>query len=92
MLPFSSITLASAQIDDESSQWYNHSPMSSASPQPAQEFPSKPYLTSTGTLVIPNDCDPKYQYWKSGQTVLKTLEEIGAPLEVMRVYKREERA
>ena len=66
--------------------------MSSTSLQPAQEFPSKPYLKPDGTLVIPYDCDPKYQYWKGGQTVLRTLEELGAPPEVLRVYKREETA
>ncbi len=65
--------------------------MSSASPQPAQEYPSKPSLKPDGTLVIPHDCDPKYQYWKGGQTVLKTLEELGAPPEVMQRYKREEK-
>lgn len=64
--------------------------MSSATPQPAPEFPSTPYIKSDGTLIIPDDCDPKYQYWKGGQTVLKTLEELHAPPEVMRAYQREE--
>lgn len=39
----------------------------------------KPYLNPDGTLVIPMVADPKYHWWKpGGQTVQKTLEELGA--------------
>lgn len=64
--------------------------MSSTGTQSSQDYPSKPSLNTDGTLVIPHDCDPKYHYWKGGQTVLKTLEELNAPPEIMRKYKREE--
>jgi hypothetical protein len=36
----------------------------------------KPYFTSDGTLRIPFDSDPKYHWWKGGQSVKKTIAEL----------------
>lgn len=47
-----------------------------ATPQPPLR--RKPYLTADGTLVIPFDSDPKYHWWKGGQSVKDTLAEIKA--------------
>lgn len=57
--------------------------MSSTDKQVAEEYPTKPYSGADGTLIIPLDCDPKYHHWKGRQTVLKTLEELDAPPEVV---------
>jgi hypothetical protein len=38
--------------------------------------PKKPYFTSDGTLRIPFDSDPKYHWWKGGQSVNKTIAEL----------------
>jgi hypothetical protein len=35
-----------------------------------------PYLTPGGTLVIPFDSDPKYHWWKAGQSVEQTRAEL----------------
>ena len=45
-----------------------------------------PYLDERGTLMIPTDSDPKYHYWKGGQSVVMTLKELGAPLDVLRHF------
>jgi hypothetical protein len=46
------------------------------------EQPRKPYFTADGTLRIPFDSDPKYHWWKGGQTVKKTIAELrGEPVE-----------
>ena len=39
-----------------------------------------PYLTAGGTLVIPFDSDPKYHWWKTGQSVEQTRAEVLARL------------
>lgn len=36
----------------------------------------KPYLAADGTLVIPFDSDPKYHWWKGGQSVALTRAEV----------------
>jgi len=36
----------------------------------------KPYFNSQGDLMIPFNCDPKYQWWVGGQSVRETKEEI----------------
>jgi hypothetical protein len=36
----------------------------------------KPYLEADGSLVIPFGCDPRYHYWKGGQLVKVTEEEM----------------
>ena len=40
------------------------------------EGPKKPYFTSDGTLRIPFDSDPKYHWWKGGQSVKRTIAEL----------------
>ena len=40
-----------------------------------------PYLTPGGTLVIPFASDPKYHWWKGGQSVKQTLAEVKARAE-----------
>ena len=50
---------------------------------------SKPYLDERGTLIIPTDSDPQYHYWKGGQCVVTTLQELGAPLAVLRQFVNE---
>ena len=41
-----------------------------------------PFLTADGTLSIPFDSDPKYHWWKTGQSVEKTRAEVLARKEV----------
>ena len=36
----------------------------------------EPYLNAVGDLVIPFDCEPKYQWWVDGQSIRETKEEI----------------
>ena len=43
--------------------------------QDEKELP-KPYFTEHGTLVIPQNSDPKYHYWKDGQKVRETVAEL----------------
>ena len=50
--------------------------------RPAQPL-RRPYLTPGGDLVIPFDSDPKYHWWKGGQSVKATIAELkaeGGPL------------
>ena len=47
---------------------------------------TNPYLDERGTLIIPTDSDPKYHHWKGGQSVVMTLKEINAPLDVLRQF------
>lgn len=47
---------------------------------------TNPYLDERGTLIIPTDSDPKYHYWKGGQSVVTTLKELNAPLDVLRRF------
>ena len=47
---------------------------------------TNPYLDERVALIIPTDSDPKYHYWSGGQSVVTTLEEINAPLEVLRRF------
>ncbi len=35
-----------------------------------------PYFTADGTLVIPFGSDPKYHWWKGGQSVEQTRAEV----------------
>jgi hypothetical protein len=46
----------------------------------------KPYIDKHGVLVIPFDGDPKYHWWAGGQSVIVTLLELTAPLEVIARY------
>lgn len=47
---------------------------------------SKPYLTPAGTLFIPFDADYRYRFWAGGQSILATLDELGAPGSVRNQY------
>lgn len=52
----------------------SQTPMPPADPK--ADLP-KPYLTAAGDLVIPNNSDPKYHWWKQGgQKVNKTMAEM----------------
>ena len=42
-----------------------------------------PYLDGSD-LLIPIDAHPRYRYWAGGQSLIETLNEIGAPDEVKR--------
>jgi len=46
--------------------------------------PPLPYLTPGGTLVIPFDSDPKYHWWKGGQSVKETMAEVLARMAASR--------
>ena len=46
----------------------------------------RPYLTPTGELIIPCDCDPRYRWWAGGQSIAETLAELNAPPEMWRRY------
>jgi hypothetical protein len=43
---------------------------------------NRPYINARGELIIPFDCDPKYHYWKGGQSIAATLRELNASREV----------
>jgi hypothetical protein len=45
-----------------------------------------PYVTPNNELIIPLDADPKYLYWKGGQTLAVTLAELDAPLAAWKLY------
>jgi len=47
----------------------------------------EPYLDDSGTLVISDDCDPRYRWWDGGIEVMETLWELAAPPEVVDQYK-----
>ena len=56
--------------------------------QPVQqtELLVPPYIDANGRLAIPFNSDPKYWWWKSGQSLLETLRELKASDEVVRKY------
>lgn len=45
-----------------------------------------PYLTDNGELRIPFTADPRYHWWKGGQSIAETLAELNAPPDVWRRY------
>ena len=45
-----------------------------------------PYIDATGTLVIPFDSDPKYHWWRGGQSITETLKELNASPDVLVRY------
>ncbi len=47
---------------------------------------TRPYLTPTGELRIPFTADPRYHWWKGGQSIAQTLQELNAPPDVWRRY------
>jgi hypothetical protein len=54
--------------------------MSENSPAPV------PYINEKNELIIPLAADPKFHYWKEGQTLALTLRELAAPLPVWKFY------
>ena len=45
----------------------------------------KPFIVN-GELRIPLNCDPRYKWWSGGQSIFKTLLELGASDEVVKAY------
>ncbi len=39
---------------------------------------NKPYIDMNGDLIIPLDCEPRFKWWAGGQSIYKTLLELGA--------------
>jgi hypothetical protein len=46
----------------------------------------QPYIDGSGNLVIPTLGPEKYHWWKGGQRVLETLNELGANHEILTKY------
>lgn len=47
----------------------------------------KPFINGRGVLVIPSEAHPKYRWWTmDGQSILNTLDELGASDEVKARY------
>ncbi len=49
----------------------------------------RPYIDRSGrepTLIIPSNSDPKYHWWGQGQSIYKTLVEMGAEKEIIQSY------
>jgi hypothetical protein len=68
--PTDTVSLGVSQGDIEQSEKNDADPVIS---KPAYR---EPYFTADGTLVIPFDSDPKYHWWKDGQSVKQTREEL----------------
>lgn len=47
---------------------------------------ARPYLTESGDLRIPFDSHPRYHHWAGGQSLVRTLVELNAPLDTWRRY------
>ena len=47
-----------------------------AADPPARPGMKKPFFTADGTLSIPFDSDPRYHWWKGGQSVKATVAEL----------------
>lgn len=61
-------------------------------PDQKTEYVTKPYLDSNGDLRIQFNSDPKYHWWKCGQSLLETLRELDASEETIRKYVKIEEA
>lgn len=48
----------------------------------------KPTLRDDFTVHIPFCSEPKYQWWRSGQSLYATLAELAAPLETWKLYSQ----
>ena len=48
--------------------------------------PPKPYVSRGGDLVIPFNAARMYHWWNGGQSILDTLQELGAAADVVRRY------
>jgi hypothetical protein len=44
-----------------------------------------PYIKNK-ELIIPFNCPEKYKYWSNGQSIKKTLIELGASKEMIQIY------
>jgi hypothetical protein len=58
----------------------NNTPAKDGTQQP------KPYIDSSGNLMIPTLGPEKYHWWSGGQGVLETLIELGADEETIKKY------
>ena len=47
---------------------------------------NRPYIDKQGVLVVPFDSEPRYHWWAGGQSVLETLRELKASLEIIAIY------
>ena len=45
-----------------------------------------PYINENQELIIPFNTPGKYRWWKGGQSIKETLEELGATEEIMKRY------
>ena len=50
------------------------------------ENTDRPYFDERGALIIPFGSDPRYHWWKGGQSDIETLREQGASQEVIKKY------
>jgi hypothetical protein len=44
--------------------------------EPERKHYTLPYFDKSGGLVIPFDSDPKYHWWRDGQSISKTINEL----------------
>jgi len=51
-----------------------------------------PYISMSGCLLIPWNAPKKYRWWQGGQSVMETLNELGASEEVKAKYSQPEGA
>jgi len=54
--------------------------------QTIKTYGKEPYIDNNGTLFIPVDADPKYHWWKNGQSIKDTLTELNASDEIKKQY------
>lgn len=47
---------------------------------------ASPRLTPAGDLLIPFDADARHRWWAGGQSILATLDELGAPRHIRLCY------
>ncbi len=45
-----------------------------------------PYINESGDLVIPIESDPRYHWWRGGQSVFETLMELKATEDILDRY------
>lgn len=45
-----------------------------------------PHITESGELIITSNAPAKYKWWDGGQSVKKTLEELEASEDVVKIY------
>lgn len=57
-----------------------------ASPSRKREILPHPYINARGALIIPFESDVRFHWWAGGQSIQKTLLELGAPPDVLARY------